>query len=55
MIIQFPKCEKSNSDLKKAYSLDVISKVDVDGMVLIEGCVPRAALKAILQILRDQA
>lgn len=35
----------------RRYSLEVISQSDVNGMVLIEGCVPRVAYQKFLRIL----
>lgn len=48
-ILSFPRIPA----LKKMpkYHLDEISTVDVAGMVLIEGCVPRVALEAFKRLL----
>jgi len=45
-VIKFPRC------IKPAYSLDVISERPVDGMVLIEACLPVAALEVLMNYLR---
>lgn len=37
------------------YTLDVISEFDVNGMILIEACIPRASLAAMLAILNSLA
>jgi hypothetical protein len=48
-VLPFP----SNDDTppQKPYSLDVISAVPVNGMVLIEACVPLAAVEAFRKML----
>jgi hypothetical protein len=37
----------------KPYSLDVLSAVPVNGMVLIEACIPVAVLEALRQMLES--
>lgn len=52
VVIEFPDVESGDEPAKKTYSLDEISYEDVGGMVLIEGCVPRAALEKFEDMLR---
>ena len=45
IVIGLSDRDSVDGQAKKTYSLDEISHDDVSGMVLIEACVPRAALE----------